>query len=213
MHASPWIWALPTHTHTDTSSQFPCGEGSQEKSNLLLCLGDQGVCFSHVILPASGAGLGFVSCAQFNSHATSEISSLQFPLIGWTTKQTQISRSCFYTPPSNFPASPENTDILRDEEADGCEQPLPLIPFPNPPSRIDHTASFSSLKPIPSPPARFFSTPPACSSHSGRQGSQGRSPGAGHSETNPAEAAGIVMCRLDKGPASENKPWPGESER
>lgn len=100
-----------------------------------------------------------MSCAQFNSHAPSGISSLQFPVTRRTAKQTQISRPCFYTSTSNFSASVEKTDILRDEEADGCEQPLPLIPLPTPPSRREHSVFLSSSKPIPSPPARFFSTP------------------------------------------------------
>lgn len=111
-----------------------------------------------------------MSCAQFNSHAPSGILSLKFPLTGRTAKQTQISRSWFYTSPSNFPASLENTGILRDEEADGCEEPLPVIPFPTPPSRREHTAFRSSLKPIP-PHQPGFSAPrrPVCSGHSGRQ--------------------------------------------
>lgn len=134
-----------------------------------------------------------MSCAQFNSHAPSGISSLQFPLAPRTAKHTQISRSCFYTSPSNFPASVENTDILRDEEADGCDLMYALIPFPTPPSRREHTALLSSPKPIPSPPERVFQFfLPAAATQAGRD-TQGRSPGAG--TANKPRGMG-----LDKGP-------------
>jgi len=53
----------------------------------------------------------FMSCMQFKSHASSGISSFQFPFTWWTAKQKQISRSCFYTSRSNFHDSMKNTAI------------------------------------------------------------------------------------------------------